>query len=87
MARDKQLAVKNALKECNERAGAHIKKYVQNNEVCFVLYRIMWNLLIDSFLQSRSRWLPTYLAECKVKLGVTTEEPAFLTKVLELYTM
>ena len=53
----------------------------------FVLYRIMWNLLIDSFLQSRSRWLPTYLAECKVKLGVTTEEPAFLTKVLELYTM
>ena len=36
MARDKHLAVKNALKECNERAEAHVKKYVQNNEVCIV---------------------------------------------------
>ena len=33
---DKQLRVKNALQECNERAGAHIKKYVKNNEVCNV---------------------------------------------------
>ena len=34
---DKQLRIKNALKECNEKAGAHVKNYVKNNEVCIVL--------------------------------------------------
>ena len=49
-----------------------------------VLYKLVWNLYDDSFHQLRMRWLPTYLAECKVQLGVTTEEPAFLPKVAEL---